>query len=147
MDGRSTGSLGGLVSTFVSAYLVHVLRVLLAALAIALPGLLLWLLVGLLTGALGVQSPIVVLISTVVIGICALLGGSFYSARRITPDSILHPVLAAVTVGLVCISAFSSGDVGALSFGLPATAAIVAAIGAFLGRSSRTPPNQRLERP
>jgi hypothetical protein len=73
--------------------------------------------------------------------------GGYISARRITPNSVLHPVLAAILVALLCVVAFARGKLGLLPVGIIGAAAIAAAISAFLARMTATPPNNRWKGP
>jgi hypothetical protein len=106
-------------------------------------GVTLWLLVGIVTGLIGMQTPTVVLASTAVIAVIAILAGGYVSVQRITPNSLLHPVLAGIAVSMLCLSISTKGDLELLSAAVVAAAALFAAIGAALGRSRTKPPNNR----
>src|SRR5882757_204609 len=119
--------------------LVHLLRILLAAVAMLLPALILWLLVGITSAGLGIQSPTFVLISVGLIAAITFASGGYLSARYITPQSWLHPVTASLGLVLLYLSAFTTGDVGALDVGLLLVSAVVTAGGAILGRHVARP--------
>jgi hypothetical protein len=76
-----------------------------------------------------------------------ILASGYVSARRITPNSVLHPVLAAILVALLCLLAFARGNLGLLPVGVISAAAIAGAIGALLARKTATPPNNRWRGP
>jgi hypothetical protein len=105
-------------------YLAHLFRILLAAVTMLLLALILWLLAGPTSTILGVQSPTFVLVSVGLIAAIAFATGGYVSARYITPRSWLHPVLASVIMSLFYLTMFSSGNVGALDFGIPLIAAV-----------------------
>ena len=134
------------MATFVAAYLMHAARVIAAALVMVLTALALWLVIGLLSSMLGLQTSGFVLVSAGLIAAVAVLSGGYVSARHITPRSLLHPVLASLSLAVLYLSTFTSGNTGALSLVILAAAAIVAAVGAMFGRYSGKPPNNRIER-
>jgi hypothetical protein len=138
------------VDTSLAAYLVHALRVLLAALTMIGIGLALWLLLGVVTSVLGLQEflgPKSALAIVVTVSLLPIFGGGYVSARYITPNSVLSPILAGIVLALLYGWAFASGDVGALRFGIVGAAVAAAALGAVLGRRLRSPPNNRSRGP
>lgn len=118
-------------------YLAQLFKVLLAAIIMLLLALGLWLLVGITSTVLGIQSPTFVLISVGLIAVIAFAAGGYLSARYITPRSWLHPMLASLVIGLLYLTRFSSGEVGALHFGLLLIVSVITAGGAVLGRNAR----------
>jgi hypothetical protein len=135
------------VGTFISAYLVHAVRIALAALVMFIVAIALWVPFGLITGLLGIQTSTLVILSAAVVTFAAFMSGGYFSARHITPGSVLHPVLAAAALGLLYVSIFTRGHVVVLTMGLISAAALVAALGALLGRSLGAPPNNRWRGP
>ena len=131
---------------FIAAYLAHAARVAFAAGAMIAVGGALWLAIGVLTALAGVQSGGVVLASVAVIALVSIAAGSFISVRYITPNAVLHPVIAAVSIALLFVSLTASGDTGSFPVLALAGAGVVAAIAAFASRSSKAPPNTSLER-
>jgi len=131
------------------AYLVHAFRVALAALMMIGIGLTLWVLLAVLavvTSLLGIQAsfgPTSALALAVSISLLPIFGGGYLSARYITPNSVLYPILAGTFLALLYGWAAASGDVGFLRFGIVCAGAVAAALGAGLGRRLRSPPNNR----
>jgi hypothetical protein len=110
----------------------------------------LWVPFGLITGLLGIQTSTLLILSAAVVTFAAFMSGGYFSARHITPGSVLHPVLAAIALGLLYVSTFTRGHIVALmtlNMGLISAAALVAALGALLGRSLGTSPNNRWRGP
>ena len=130
-----------------AAFLVHTKKVTLAALLMLGIGALLWVVLGAVTSLLdlwrffGFTSAA---LYVACISLLPVLIGAYLSARRIAPNSVLHPVLAGVTLAILFVWIFTRGDVGALKFELIVAAATAAAIGAVLGRR---PPNNRSNGP
>jgi len=118
----------------IAALLAHAFRVLLVVVTMVLVAIGLWLIIGILSATTGIQSPRLVLLSVTAIALAAVSSGGYISARYITPTSLLHPIVAASLVGVLAGAVFTSGDTGALAFGVPIAAAIVAAIGALVAR-------------
>ena len=81
-----------------------------------------------------------------VIALVSIAAGSFISVRYITPNAVLHPVVAAVSIALLFVSLTMSGDTGAVPILGLVGAGAIAAIAAFASRSSKAPPNTSLER-
>jgi hypothetical protein len=106
----------------------------------------LWLSLGIITAMAGIQTGTVVLASLAVVVLGAVAVGSYVSVRFITPNSILHPVIAAAAVALGAVSLGVRGDVGVLPLVVPLCAGAFAALSAFICRSTRTPPDKSLER-
>jgi hypothetical protein len=134
------------VGIFIAAYLAHAARVAFAAGAMIAVGGALWLVVGMLTALAGIQSGNVVLASMAGIALVSIAAGSFISVRYITPNAVLHPVLAAMSIALLFVSLALSGDTGAVPILVLVGAGAIAAISAFTSRSSKAPPNTSLER-
>ena len=148
--GPSTSPLGGYLSSPYSALVVHTFRVALAALTMVAIAFTLWLILGVLISMLGLEryfGATSAFVWVVSITLIPILAGGYISARRITPNSVVHPVLAAILVALLCLLAFARGELGLLSVGVVGSAAIAAAIGAFLARKTATPPNHRWRGP
>jgi hypothetical protein len=106
----------------------------------------LWLTLGVSISMLGVERYIgatLAFLWVVSITFLPILAGGYISARRITPNSVVHPVLAAILVALLCLPAFARGDVGLLPVGMISAAVVAAAMGAVLGRKSATRPDNR----
>jgi hypothetical protein len=134
------------LATLVAGYLAHALRVLLAALAMLAIAIALWLLVGILTALLGVRSPTLVLVSAGLIALVALIVGGYISAKRITPNSLLHAALAGTVASLLYVCIFTTG-LWTISCSVVVAAGIAAAVGAAIARSRRTRPNNRWSGP
>jgi hypothetical protein len=134
------------VGVFIAAYLAHAARVAFAAGAMIAVGGALWLALGVLTALAGIQTGNVVLASMAVVALVSIAVGSFISVRYITPNAVLHPVVAAVSIALLFVSLTTSGDTGSFAVLVPAGAGAIAAISAFASRSSKAPPNTSLER-
>jgi hypothetical protein len=128
-------------------YLVNAFRVVVVAFIMALTAGLLWLLVGIISSGAGDHSPTFVVVAVTAIAAAALFAGGYISARYIAPRALIHPVVAALGVSLLCLLLFASGDVGGLTYALPLVAACLAASGAGVARSIGPPPNNRMERP
>jgi hypothetical protein len=118
------------------AGLFHVVRVALAALVMVALTLALWVFAGITSLIFGVRAPSVVVAVMIAIMSIAFAGGGYLSARDITPRSIVHPALGAVAVAMLFEWIFTTGDLGLLAIGLPASAAVLAAGGAALARRS-----------
>ena len=131
------------MGTFLAAYLVHGFRVALAALTMVLLGVVLWLLFGIGSATIGLRTPVLVF----AFAAATFAAGGFVSARYITPGSVIHPVIAAVAVAVLCIAMWSAGDVSPLYVGVPVVAGVIAAIGAAAARVVGAPPNNRWRGP
>jgi hypothetical protein len=131
------------LSRFLVAYLIHAFRVALAALVTLLAGFLLWVLIGIVGGATGFRSPALVF----VFAVAAFAVGGYVSARYITPGSIVHAVIGAAAVAVLCIALWSTGDVSTLYFALPTVAGGIAALGAAVARAVGAPPDNRWRGP
>jgi hypothetical protein len=116
--------------------LFHGLRAALAAVSMLLIAVGLWLLVGVATVTLGLRSPALVLIGALMIAVGAFAGGGYISARYITPRSWVHPTVAAVILGFLYDSAFTTGDIGELALVLPIAAGAIGAAGAAVARTT-----------
>jgi len=134
------------VGTFIAAYLAHAARVVFAAGSMLLVGVVFWLAVGILTALLGIQTGTVVLISMALSALVAIAAGSYISVRYITPNRILHPIIAAVALAVLFVVVTTQGDVGSYRVVVPLGAGVVAAIAAVVSRSAKAPPNKSLER-
>jgi biotin transporter BioY len=110
----------------------------------------LWLVLGITISMLGLEryfGATSAFLWAVSITFLPIFAGGYISARRITPNSVLHPVLAAVLVALLCLLAFARGNLGLLPVGVIGAAAIAGAMGALLGLRTATPPNNRWRGP
>jgi len=148
--GPSTSPLGGYLNSSLASFAVHSLRVGLAALTMIAIAFILWLTLGVLIAMLGLEryfGATSAFLWVVSITFLPILAGGYISARRITPNSVLHPVLAAILVALLCLLAFARGALGLLPVGMISAAVIAAAIGAVLARNTATPPNNRRRGP
>jgi len=148
--GPSTSPLGGYLNSSLATFVVHCFRVALAALTMIAIAFILWLTLGVLISMLGLEryfGATSAFLWVISITFIPILAGGYISARRITPNSVLHPVLAAILVALLCFVAFARGNLGLLPVGIIGAAAIAAAIGAFLARKTATPPNNRWRGP
>ena len=134
------------MGNFIAAYLAHAARVAFAAGAMLIVGVALWVVIGVLTSLAGVQTGALVLTSTALIVVVAIAAGAYVSVRYITPDAVLHPVIAAVAMALLVVALTTRGDVGALRLLVPLGAGAIAAFSAVISRSSKAPPNNRFER-
>jgi hypothetical protein len=134
------------VGIFIAAYLVHAARVALTGIAMLIAGGVIWLVLGIVTTAAGVQTGTVVLICMALVVLGAVAVGSFASVRYITPNSVLHPAIAAAGVTLGAVKLLVRGDVGILPILVPLCAGGLAALAALIFRSRGAPPNTSLER-
>ena len=134
------------MGTFIAAYLVHAARVAFAACAMLVAGGAIWFVLGVLTAVAGVQTGTVVLVSMAVVVLGAVAVGSYVSTRYITPNSILHPVVAAAAMALGAITFAVRGDVGLLPVVVPVCAGAFAALSAYVSRFTAAPPDKSLER-
>jgi hypothetical protein len=134
------------VGTFIAAYLSHAARVAFAAGAMLLAGGVIWLVLGVFTAVAGIQAGTVVLISMAAVVVGAVAIGSYVSLKYITPNSVLHPVIAAAAAALGAVTFAVRGDLGVLPVVVPLCAGAFAAVSAFIVRSFATPPNKSLER-
>jgi hypothetical protein len=134
------------VGIFIAAYLAHAARVIFAAGAMFVVAVALWLVIGILTALAGIQTGTVVLISMLVIAVAGIAVGSYVSVRYITPNAVLHPVLAAVSAAITFDALTTQGDLGFIRIAVPVSAAVVAAVTAIGSRSSKTPPKKSLGR-
>ncbi len=144
--GSPLHSLGGHLGIFIAAYLIHAARVACAAVAMLVAGGTIWFVLGVLTAMAGIQTGTVVLICLVSVVLGAVAIGSYVSIRCITPNSILHPVIAAAAVALAVVTFAIRGDVGVLPVVVPLCAAAFAVLSAFIARSITTRPNKSIER-
>jgi hypothetical protein len=130
------------VGIFIAAYLAHAARVIIAAGAMFVAAVALWFVIGIITALAGIQTGAVVLISMVVIAVAGIAVGSYVSVRYITPNAVLHPVVAAVSIAITYEALTTQGDLGFIRIVVPLGAAVVAAVAAIGSRSSKTPPNK-----
>lgn len=126
---------------FLAAYIAHSIRVLLAAGVMLLVAVAVWLVVGIATATLGIQTPTVIVGSMFLIATLAVATGSYVSVRYITPNSLLHPVLAAIGLVAADTAVFTIGVVGSLPYVLMLGAASVSALTAFVARSRNKLPS------
>ncbi len=132
---RSAHPLGRQVGAPFAAFLIHTLRVLAAVAAMFAAGIVAWIVVLFITVLLGEPSEKFLFVGAATIGIAAVCGGTFLSVRSITPGSVLHPVLAALTLAIAYLAICTRGDIGGLAVGLPFTAIVIAAAAALTFRS------------
>src|SRR5262245_13568055 len=102
------------MGVFVAAYLMHAVRVAFAAVMMILIGAAIWSALCAFGALAGIRSEAAVLVSLTVIAIGGIAGGSLFSVRHITPNSVLHPAIAAMTVGVLFVHFATEGDVGLL---------------------------------
>ena len=134
------------MGTTIAACITHAARTAFAAGAMLVACGVLWLAIGIVTALAGIQTGMVVLISIALIVLGGIAVGSYVSVRYITPNAVLHPVIAAVALALLFVVFTMHGDVGLFRIFTPVVAGTVAAIAAFIGRSFKAPPNTSLER-
>jgi hypothetical protein len=125
------------VRTSFAAFIIHAVRVFAAVVAMFAAGIMAWIVVMFITVLVGEPSGKFVIIGAVAIGIAAVCGGTFLSVRLITPGSVLHPVLAALSLAIAYLAICTVGDVGSLTVGLPSTAIVIAAVAALTFRSDK----------
>ena len=89
--------------------LFHTLRVVLAALAMIGCEFVLWALANFAILFSGHRDARLILAGGALTSAAAILVGGYISARRITPNSIIHPVLAAIGVSSLYVSLFTKG--------------------------------------
>lgn len=82
------------------------------------------------------QSGMVVVGEFLLISIIGIAGGAHVSVRYITPNSVLHPVLAAAVLGLFPIGVTFHGDAGWMRAGIAAAAITIATIAAVVSKHS-----------
>lgn len=125
------------MGAFIAAYLTHTARVIFAAGVMLAIGGALWLALGVLTALADIQTGSVVLTSMVLIALAGIAGGSFVSVRHITPNSILHPVIAAEVLAVLFVSITMDGDVGPMRLLVFLGAGVTAAMAAFIAGRTR----------
>lgn len=122
------------MGTLIAAFLAHATRVVFAAGAMLAVSGVLWLAIGIVTALAGIQTGSVVLISMAFIALAGIGAGSYVSVRYITPNSVLHPILAAVALALVFVFFTMHGDVGMYRVMTPVCAGVVALVAAVISR-------------
>ena len=118
----------------IATYIAHVARAAFAAGVMLVVSGVLWLVIGIVTALAGIQTGTVVLISMTLITVAGIAVGSCISVRYITPNAVLHPVIAAVALALLFVALTMHGDVGLYRVLTPVVAGAVAAISAIITR-------------
>jgi hypothetical protein len=130
----------------IANYFAHAVRVAVAAGAMLVVGWVASICIGGLISILGIQSVVAVFVGFALIAIIGIAGGTYFSVRYVTRNSVLHPVVAAAVLGLFPVGFTFHGDVGLIRTSILAGTVGVAVIAAYISRSLTAPPNSSLER-
>lgn len=130
----------------IASLLSHAVRVALAAGAMLLVGAVVSKVTGWIGSIVGIRSGAAVLIGFSLVAIGGIAGGTYVSIRHITPNSILHPVLAGAVLGLFPVGVTFQGDAGLMRAAVFLITVAIAAVAAFVIRARLTPPDISPER-
>lgn len=127
-------------------FVSHALRIALAFGAMVLICYLAGKILGWFGSIAGMRSPVAFFSQLFLIALVGIGGGVYISVRYITPNSVWHPVVAGVLLGLYPVGVTFSGDAAGMRFAIFLIVTAIATIAAFVFRSRRAPPDAPLER-